>query len=112
MTAQLACLTADVPPCTALRVELDGPSGTVEVAVVRDETGELHAINDVCTHGQVSLSEGEVEGATIECWLHGSTFDLRTGEALSLPATRPVAVYPLTIDGERVLVDVDTPLNS
>ena len=112
MTAQLACLTGDVPPCAALRVELESASGTVEVAVVRDENGELHAINDICTHGQVSLSDGEVEGTTIECWLHGSTFDLRTGEALSLPATQPVAVYPLTLDGERVLVDVDTTLNA
>jgi 3-phenylpropionate/trans-cinnamate dioxygenase ferredoxin component len=107
VTAQLACLTSDVETGTALRVELDGPAGPVEVAVVRDEDGEFHAISDICSHGQVSLSDGEVDGCTIECWLHGSTFDLRTGEPLALPATRPVPVYPLTVDGERVLVDVD-----
>ena len=107
MTAQLVCLTSDVEVGTALRVELDGPAGLVEVAVVRDDEGEFHAISDICSHGQVSLSDGEVEGRTIECWLHGSTFDLRTGEPLALPATRAVPVYPLTIDGERVLVDVD-----
>ena len=43
----------------------------------------------------------------MECWLHGSRFDLRTGEPLGPPAVRPVPVYPLTVDGERVLVDVD-----
>ena len=112
MTAQLACMASDVPVGSALRVELEGPEGPVEVAVVRDAEGDLHAISDICSHGQVSLSDGEVEGCTIECWLHGSTFDLRTGKPLALPATRPVPVYPLTVDGERVLVDVDTTVNA
>lgn len=111
MSAQLACMTSDVPAGTALRVELEGETGVVEVAVVRDEEGTLHAISDICSHGQVSLSDGDVDGCTIECWLHGSTFDLRTGAPLALPATRPVPVYPVTVDGERVLVDVDTPKN-
>jgi 3-phenylpropionate/trans-cinnamate dioxygenase ferredoxin subunit len=104
-------MTSDVPAGTALRVELEGETGVVEVAVVRDEEGTLHAISDICSHGQVSLSDGDVDGCTIECWLHGSTFDLRTGAPLALPATRPVPVYPVTVDGERVLVDVDTPKN-
>ena len=112
MSAQLACLTSDVGVGSAMRVELEGPDGPVEVAVVRDDDGELHAISDICSHGRVSLSDGEVDGATIECWLHGSTFDLRTGAPLTLPATAPVPVYPLTLDGDRVLVDVDTTLNS
>lgn len=112
MTAQLACLASDVPTGSALRVELESPGGTVEVAVVRDDDGQLHAISDICSHGQVSLSDGEVAGATIECWLHGSTFDLRSGAPLCLPATRPVPVYPLTVDGERVLVDVDAVSNA
>ncbi|EYR62606.1 (2Fe-2S)-binding protein [Actinotalea ferrariae CF5-4] len=112
MTAQLACLVDDVAPGSALRVELEGESGPVEVAVVRDSSGEWHAISDVCSHGQVSLSDGDVEDCTIECWLHGSTFDLRTGRPLALPATRPVPVYPLTVDGDRVLVDVDTTVNA
>ncbi|NTW40917.1 MAG: non-heme iron oxygenase ferredoxin subunit [Cellulomonadaceae bacterium] len=112
MSAQEACLTSDLAPCSALRVELEGSSGTVEVAVVRDANGDLHAISDICSHGQVSLSDGEVEGTTVECWLHGSTFDLRTGAPLALPATRPVPVYPVTVDGERVLVDVDSIVNA
>ncbi|MEV7971570.1 non-heme iron oxygenase ferredoxin subunit [Cellulomonas sp. NPDC089187] len=106
MTAQLACYTADIPEAGALRVELEGESGVVEVAVVRAEDGTLHAISDICSHGAVSLSDGEVEDCTVECWLHGSRFDLKTGEPLGPPAVRPVPVYPLTVDGERVLVDV------
>ena len=107
MSAQLACLSADVPVGGTFRVELEAATGTVDVAVVRGEDGELHAISDVCSHGAVSLSDGEVEGTTIECWLHGSRFDLRTGAPTGLPAIRPVPVYPVTVDGERVLVDVD-----
>jgi 3-phenylpropionate/trans-cinnamate dioxygenase ferredoxin subunit len=107
VTAQLACDIAEVAVGGALRVQLAGANGPVEVAVVRDEDGGLHAISDICSHGQVSLSDGEVDGCTIECWLHGSRFDLRTGKPLSPPAVRPVPVYPLTVDGERVLVDVD-----
>jgi 3-phenylpropionate/trans-cinnamate dioxygenase ferredoxin component len=110
MTAQLACFNSDVPIGGTLRVELEAESGTVEVALVRDEDGELHAISDICSHGAVSLSDGEVEGCTVECWLHGSTFDLRTGKPLTPPAITPVPVYPVTVDGERVLVDVDAPL--
>ncbi len=112
MSAQLACMTDDLPPGAAMRVELEGPDGPVEVAVVRDAEGTFHAVSDICSHGQVSLSDGEVEGCTIECWLHGSTFDLRSGAPLALPATRPVPVYPVTIDGERVLVDVDSTVNA
>ena len=107
MSAQEACLLAALAPGSALRVELTGASGPVEVAVVRTASGDVHAVSDICSHGQVSLSDGEVEGDTIECWLHGSTFDLRTGAPLALPAVRPVPVYPVTLDGERVLVDVD-----
>ena len=110
MSAQLACLSADVPVGGTLRVELEAAAGTVDVAVVRGEDGELHAISDVCSHGSVSLADGEVEGSTIECWLHGSRFDLRTGAPTGLPAVRPVPVYPLTVDGEQVLVDVDAPV--
>jgi len=112
MSAQLACYASDVPVAGTLRVELEGEAGPVEVAIVRDEDGDWHAISDICSHGAVSLSDGEVDGCTVECWLHGSRFDLRTGEPTGLPAIRPVPVYPLTIDGERVLVDVDAPVGA
>ncbi|GIJ00215.1 3-phenylpropionate/trans-cinnamate dioxygenase ferredoxin subunit [Sediminihabitans luteus] len=107
MTAQLVCSTGDLAPEEAMKVEVDGANGPVEVALARDADGGWHAISDVCSHGAVSLSDGEVEGCLVECWLHGSQFDLRTGAPLQLPAMRPVPVYPVTIDGDRVLVDVD-----
>lgn len=83
----------------------------VPVAVVRTG-GEIYAIKDVCSHADVALSEGEVEGCFIECWLHGSKFDLRTGEPTSLPAIAAVPVYPVRLEGDgpsaHVFVDVET----
>jgi 3-phenylpropionate/trans-cinnamate dioxygenase ferredoxin subunit len=104
VSAQRACSLTELPEVGTLRVVLDG----VPVAVVRDEDGEVHAVSDTCSHAEVSLSEGEVYDATIECWLHGSCFDLRTGEPTALPALRPIPVYPVTRDGDEVLVDVTT----
>ena len=97
----LACSVDDVADGTAKRVMLDG----VPVAIVRSD-GEVYAIHDVCSHANVALSEGEIEGRTIECWLHGSRFDLVTGRPTGLPATQPVPVYPVKIDGDSVLVAV------
>ena len=109
MSAQFACDVTDIAVSGTRRVELEGARGTVEVAVVRDANGELHAISDVCSHAAVSLSDGEVDGTSLECWLHGSSFDLSTGKPISPPATDPVPVYPLTVEGESVFVDVDAP---
>jgi 3-phenylpropionate/trans-cinnamate dioxygenase ferredoxin subunit len=83
----------------------------VDVALVRDGD-DLYAIRDECSHAAIALSEGDVEGCTIECWLHGSAFDLRTGQPTSLPAFEPVPVYPVRVDGDEVLVDVENPLNT
>lgn len=84
--------------------------GGTPLAIVLTE-GEVYAIDDRCSHADVSLSEGDVEGCFIECWLHGSQFDLRTGEPTCLPATEPVAVFATRIDGTgpdaRVLVNVN-----
>jgi len=88
-----------------LLVHVDG----VPICLVRTE-GEVFAIGDICSHGQVSLAEGEVDGCAIECWLHGSRFDLRTGRPLSLPATEPVPVHPVKIEDGKVLVDVEESL--
>ncbi|GAB2595004.1 non-heme iron oxygenase ferredoxin subunit [Pseudactinotalea suaedae] len=108
MTAQVVAERDDLEPGETLRLELDAADGSlVEVALVRAEDGEYYAIGDVCTHGQVSLSEGEVDGTSIECWLHGSTFDLKTGQPESLPAIRPVPTYPVSYDGDQVLIDID-----
>jgi 3-phenylpropionate/trans-cinnamate dioxygenase ferredoxin subunit len=107
MSAVPVLKVADLPDVGAVQVRVDGRP----LSIVRAEDGSLHAIDDICTHANVSLSEGEVEDCTIECWLHGSRFDLRTGEPTGLPATVPVGVYAVTIEGDDVLVDATAPLN-
>lgn len=96
-----ACDVDEVAEGTALACLVAGKP----VAVVRSG-GDFYAVADRCSHANVALSEGEVEDATIECWLHGSRFDLRTGEPSGLPAVQSVPVYPVTVDGDDVLVDV------
>jgi 3-phenylpropionate/trans-cinnamate dioxygenase ferredoxin subunit len=98
-----ACQLSDVPEEGALRVVVDDRP----IAIVRS-AGEVFAIHDVCSHADVPLSEGDVEDCTIECWLHGSRFDLRTGKPLALPATRPVPVYAVTVEGDDVLVKLES----
>jgi 3-phenylpropionate/trans-cinnamate dioxygenase ferredoxin subunit len=107
MTFTRACAVADVEEGKALAVEVDG----VELALVRFGD-EVFAIFDECSHASIALSEGDVEGCTVECWLHGSRFDLRSGAPLGLPATEPVPVYPVRLDSDDVLVDVSQPLTS
>jgi 3-phenylpropionate/trans-cinnamate dioxygenase ferredoxin component len=95
----LAELSSDVP----LRVELDD----LDVAVVKVGE-EVFAISDVCSHADIPLSEGEVEDCTIECALHGSRFDLRTGKPTGPPANRPVPVYPTSVIDGVVYAELDT----
>ena len=99
-----ACALAEIPAGEALAATVDG----VELAVVRNGD-DVYAIYDECSHAAIPLSEGDVEGAQIECWLHGSRFDLRTGKPTNLPATEPVAIYPVRVEGDDVLVDVHSP---
>lgn len=102
---QRACAVSDIPAGQALAVTV----GTTKLALVR--VGEVvYAIKDACSHADVALSEGEVSGCTLECWLHGSQFDLRTGQPLSPPATAPVPVYETRTreDGGDLIVEVRT----
>jgi len=101
-----AAQLADLPDGGTLAVDVDG----VDVALV-NAGGELFALHDECSHAAIPLSEGDVEGCEIECWLHGSRFDLRTGKPSGLPATEPVNVYPCKLDGDTILVDVHHPIN-
>ncbi len=96
----------EVQPDLPLAVD----AGDFDIALVQHDQ-EFFAIRDECSHANVPLSEGDVEGCTVECYLHGSRFDLRTGEALGLPATEPVPVYPVRVVGDDIQVDVDHPLN-
>lgn len=84
-----------------LRVEVAG----TPVCLARSE-GELFAVHDTCTHADVSLSEGEVEDCRVECWLHGSQFDLRTGEPTGLPAVTAVATYAVKSEAGGIFVDL------
>lgn len=101
MTFVRVCPADDVQVDTPHRVELDGQA----IAVVRDSAGTVYAIGDVCSHGDISLSEGFVEGDTLECWAHGSQFSLRTGWPLSLPAFEPVPVYDVKVEDGDIHID-------
>ena len=79
MASTQICALEELEPNHAVKVEIDG----VLIAVVRDSAGDVFAIGDVCTHGDISLSEGFVEDDTLECWAHGSKFSLRTGKPLT-----------------------------
>ena len=92
----------DLQPGTARQVII----GDHRIALVRIED-DVYAIGDVCSHQDISLSEGEVlcEERTIECWKHGSAFSLETGEPEALPATKPVPVYEArVVDGQIEVV--------
>lgn len=95
------CTLSELAEDTALSVEI----GKTPVCVVRSQ-GEVMALLDECSHAEVALSDGDVEAGTVECWLHGSRFDLRTGKPTGLPATETVPVYPVRIDGDDVYVAV------
>jgi 3-phenylpropionate/trans-cinnamate dioxygenase ferredoxin subunit len=100
MTAVRICAASEIELTSAVRVVIDDQP----IALVKDSAGEIFAIGDTCTHGDISLSEGFVEDDTIECWAHGSQFSLRTGKALTLPAYEPVPVFEVTIvDGDVYL---------
>jgi 3-phenylpropionate/trans-cinnamate dioxygenase ferredoxin component len=101
MTDVVVSRLDDLAAGTARRVEIDGPP----VALVRCGD-DVYAIGDTCSHANVSLSEGEVlcDEGEIECWKHGSTFSLLTGEPQALPATRPVPIYEVKVrDGDVVV---------
>jgi 3-phenylpropionate/trans-cinnamate dioxygenase ferredoxin component len=101
------CSVNDLSVKQALRILIDD----YPVAIVKDSEGAIHAIGDTCSHADVSLSEGDVEDCTIECWGHGSQFDLRSGQPLSLPAYEPVPVFAVAIEGDDVYVDIATVTN-
>ncbi|MGL5816758.1 MAG: non-heme iron oxygenase ferredoxin subunit [Phycicoccus sp.] len=94
------CRLDELPETGAALAEIDGR----RVSVVRTDDGAVHCVDDTCSHANVSLSEGELDGCTIECWLHGSRFDLRSGEPTGPPAVFPIAVHTVHIEGDEVLV--------
>jgi 3-phenylpropionate/trans-cinnamate dioxygenase ferredoxin component len=99
------CGTAEVAMDAARRFDAEGHRLCV-VHVARPNGGEWYAVDDECSHADFSLSEGDVwpDECEIECPKHGSTFSLVSGEPQTLPATKPVAVYPVRVDGDDVVV--------
>ena len=99
--------TSEISLTDPIRVEVDG----IHVSLVRDSAGEIHALGDTCTHGEISLSEGFIEGDSLECWAHGSRFNMFTGKPENLPAFEPVPVFPVRVDGDDVMIDVHNPID-
>jgi 3-phenylpropionate/trans-cinnamate dioxygenase ferredoxin subunit len=85
-----------------MRVAANG----VPVCLVRLASGEVFAISDLCSHEEIELSDGELDGEDVECPAHGSRFNVRTGEVSGLPAEEPVATYPVTIEDGKIIIDV------
>lgn len=103
MSEVRACALSELADAVAHKVDVGG----CPVALVR--MGDtVHAIGDTCSHAEVSLAEGMVDTdvCALECWKHGSLFSLESGEALTLPATRPVPTYVVRVDGDDVFVDL------
>jgi 3-phenylpropionate/trans-cinnamate dioxygenase ferredoxin subunit len=88
---------ADLLPGKPRQITIDG-----ELVCVARVGDEVFAIGDTCSHSDASLSEGDINGFKIECWLHGAEFDLRSGEALTPPAVSPVRKYSVKDNGTTV----------
>ncbi|MFE9098127.1 bifunctional 3-phenylpropionate/cinnamic acid dioxygenase ferredoxin subunit [Streptomyces sp. NPDC007264] len=98
-----ACRLADLPRGEALRLDVDPP-----VSVFHTDDGELFAIDDTCTHQDASLADGWLEGCEVECPLHASTFDLRTGAVDAPPARLPVRTHQVLVEDGMVYVRLST----
>jgi len=94
------CATAEVAPGAALKVEI----GDLALAVF-NVAGEFFVIDDMCTHGPGSLSEGYIDGDIVECNFHNGQFNIRTGEVVSPPCMTPVKAYPVTLIEGRVTIE-------
>jgi 3-phenylpropionate/trans-cinnamate dioxygenase ferredoxin subunit len=91
----------------------DVPPGTTKVCEVADRclaicnvNGEFYAIDDICTHDDAPLDQGDLDGYEIECPRHGARFDIRTGAVTDLPAVIPIDTFPVRISGDDVEVDL------
>jgi len=95
------CSTSDVAPGSALKVEI----GDLVLAVF-NVAGEFYVIDDTCTHGPGSLSEGYIEDDVVECNFHNGQFNIKTGEVVSPPCMIPIKTYPVSVVDDRVTIEV------
>ena len=100
--------------CVKVASPADIPPGQVNVYAVNGRSiavcnvdGTFYAIDDICTHDGGSLDQGELLGDEIECPRHGALFDVKTGRALTLPAVAPVRSYPVQVNGDHIMVEID-----
>jgi 3-phenylpropionate/trans-cinnamate dioxygenase ferredoxin component len=100
MTLRRVCGKSELAAGEVKRID-DPPIAVFNVG------GTLFAISDICTHAEASLSEGGVDGETVECPLHGACFDLRTGEALTPPAVEPVQTFPVVVQEDEIYVEIE-----
>jgi len=96
------CRVKDIVPGHVGYAEVDG----VRLAIC-NAGGEFYAVDDVCSHDGGPLDQGELDGYNIECPRHGAKFDVRTGRVTALPAIVPISTYPVQIESDDLLVDVD-----
>ena len=102
------CAASELPRSGLRRVDVDG-----EPVVVIHADDEYFALADVCSHDEVALSDGELDGTTLECWLHGARFDVRTGRPLCGPATDVVPVYDVKLDtGQLYVSTIPSPISA
>jgi nitrite reductase/ring-hydroxylating ferredoxin subunit len=102
MTKCLVAMLTELKASSLKRVEADG----VPICLARLEDGAVFAISDTCSHEEYELSDGELFDDEVECPAHGSCFSVRTGAVSGLPATDPVATYPVTVENDEVFVEV------
>jgi 3-phenylpropionate/trans-cinnamate dioxygenase ferredoxin subunit len=100
-----ACSLADLPQGESIRLECEPP-----VAVFHTDDGELYAIDDTCTHQDASLADGWLEGCEVECPLHASKFDLRTGKVDAPPARLPVRTHQVLVENGMLYVELSDAL--
>ena len=96
------CSTDDITPGNALKVE----AGDLTLAVFNVD-GEYYVMDDLCTHGPGSLSEGYIDGDVVECNFHNGQFNIKTGEVVSPPCMIPMKIYKTVVENGRVIIEAD-----
>jgi nitrite reductase/ring-hydroxylating ferredoxin subunit len=95
------CAADDVLEGAALKVEARGLT-----LAVFNVAGQYHVMDDLCTHGPGSLSEGYIEGDVVECNFHNGQFNIRTGEVVSPPCMIPMKTYPAAVENGKVVIEI------
>lgn len=98
---QLACSASEIPEGGMQLVEVDD-----RLVIVFNVEGDFYCIDDVCTHDGGPLSEGEIEGCQIACPRHGAKFDIRNGQALTMPATQATGSHEVKLDAGNIYVKI------